>query len=56
MYGTSVRMFKVVIQLRGKPVAYPFEDGEKSFTLMEKLTKGGFTPVHTHQPTASTRR
>lgn len=46
MYGTSVRMFNVVIQLRGKPVGYPPADGEKSLALMEKLAaKGGFEPV-----------
>lgn len=42
---SGVRMFIIVIQLRGKPVAYPLMDGERSLPLMKKLSKGGFTPV-----------
>jgi hypothetical protein len=41
---SGVRMFKVVIQFRGKPVAYPLMDGNKS--LMERLSqRGGFVPM-----------
>lgn len=45
MHTTTVRMFKIVIQIKGKPVAYPDADGEKSLKLMEKLSKGAITPV-----------
>ncbi len=46
MYDTSVRLFKVVIEVRGKPIAYPDVDGEKALALMEKLAlRGSFNPV-----------
>jgi hypothetical protein len=45
MHTTSVRMFKIVIQIKGKPVSYPDADGEKSLKLMEKLSKSALTPV-----------
>ena len=47
MHTTNVRMFKVALQLKGKPVVYPAANGEKSLKLMEKLHAAncGFNPV-----------
>jgi hypothetical protein len=46
MLKTSERMFKVVIQLKGKPVAYPEANGEASLKLMKRLSANDcFSPV-----------